>query len=145
MFAPTSPIYRAYCYLAKPDSRKFFVYLGLLWILNAADVWQTTALKYSGNLASEANRFIDHFLAKGPLYFVLFKALAIFLVSLILVRGYFSMTGIKVGDTDYTPTQVRTAIQFLLIVAIIYYLFVVYLPFIIVSFTYQPVGEVING
>ena len=144
MFVPTSPAYRAYYYLAKPSRRKFFIYLGLLWILNAADVWQTMALKYGGNLASEANRFIDHFLVKGPLYFVIFKALAVFLVSLILIRGFFSRTGIKVGDSDFSPNQVRTAIQFLLIVAIVYYLFVVYLPLIIVALTYQPVGEVPN-
>ena len=109
-----------------------------MWILNVADVWQTLALKYGGNLASEANKFIDHFLARGPLYFVVFKGLAVFLVSLILIRGYFDRKGIKIGDSFFTTIQVRTAIQFLLVLAIFYYLIVVYLPLIIVVATFQP-------
>ncbi len=136
MFTPFSLVNRAYNFLATPSRRKFFIYLGLLWILNAADAWQTMALQKGGNLASEANRFIDYFLVKGPVYFVIFKLLAVFLISLMLIRGFFYSSGLKVGDTRFSPEQVRTAIQFLLVVAIIYYLFIVYLPFVIITLTY---------
>jgi hypothetical protein len=142
MFSPANAIRRAYYFLAEPNWRKFFIYLGVLWILNAADVWQTMALKYSGQLATEANRFIDHFLMKGPMYFVIFKGLAVFLVSLMLIRGYFDKNGIKVGEASFSANQVRTAIQFLLVLAIVYYLIVVYLPLLIVAATFNPEAEV---
>jgi hypothetical protein len=132
MLKPVEGINRVHCFLSAPSRRKFYLYLGLLWILNAADVWQTIALKYSGQLASEANRLIDHLLSRGPLYFLVFKILAVFFITLVLIRGYFDEKGIRIGETLYTPCQVRTAIQFLLVLAIIYYLFVVYLPFLIV-------------
>ena len=128
---------RLYISLAIPSSRKFFIALGLLWILNAADVWQTLALKSSGHLASEANKFIEHVLSKGPIYFILFKILAVFFISLVIIRGFFDKRGIQVGETRYSHEQVRTSIQLLLMLGIIYYLFVVYLPFIIVFATFQ--------
>ena len=142
MPSPSVMLQRAYCFLARPSPRNFFIYLGLLWILNAADIWQTMALKYSGNLASEANQLVNHVLAKGPLYFISFKVLAIILVSSILIRGYFHNQGIKVGETQFSPDQVRTAILFLLICAIIYYLIVVFFPLMIILITFRPPEEV---
>jgi len=136
MLKPAEGINRVHCYLSSPSRRKFYLYLGLLWILNAADVWQTMALKYSGQLASEANRLIDYLLSKGPLYFVVFKILAVFLISIVLIRGYSDEKGIRIGETLYTSCQVRTAIQLLLVLAIIYYLVVVYLPLLIVMVTF---------
>ena len=141
MPSPSDMFHRAYCILARPSPQNFFIYLGLLWILNAADIWQTLALKYSGNLASEANQLVNHVLAKGPLYFISFKVLAIILVSSVLTRGYFHNKGIKVGETQFSPDQVRTTILFLLICAIVYYLIVVFLPLIIILLTFRPPEE----
>jgi len=130
-------INRAHLFLCSPGWRKFFIYLGLLWILNIIDSWQTLSLKISGQLASEANQYINYLLNKGPVYFISFKMLAIILVTMILVRGYFDSKGIKLGDTFFTTNQVRTAIQFMLILANIYYLFVVYIPLTMVLLSYR--------
>ena len=130
-------VYRVHSFLSAPSRRNFFIYLGMLWILNAADIWQTSALKSSGDLASEANQFVSYLLMKGPLYFVTFKILAITLVTLVVVRGYFDDKGIRVGETFYNATQVRTAIQFMLVVANFYYLLVVFLPLILIVVDYR--------
>jgi hypothetical protein len=145
MLSPAKAMQRAHIFFATPSWRKFFIYLGLLWILNAADIWQTTALKHSGQLATEANQLIEHILMKGPVYFIGFKILAVILVTLVLIRGYFDINGFSIGDTHFSAEQVRTAIQFLLILAILYYLFVVYLPLMIVVATFNPVQEVAYG
>lgn len=142
MLSPTDAFRRTYCFLATPNLRKFFIYLGLLWILNAADAWQTMALKYGGHLAAEANLLMDHVLAKGPLYFISFKLLAVLLISLVLIRGYLHNNGLKVGNATFDPEQVKTAIMFLLVCAIVYYLAVVFLPLIIIVTTFNPPEEV---
>ena len=131
MSNPGSLLNRAHRYFAVPDRRKFFIYVGLLWILNAADVWQTLQLKRGGNLAGEANELVNYVLTEGPLYFLAFKGLAMFLVTLILIRGYFDRSGFIIGETHFNTHHVRTAIQFLLVIAILYYLLVVYTPLII--------------
>jgi len=141
MPSPADMFHRAYCFLARPSLENFFIYLGLLWILNAADVWQTMALKYSGSLASEANQLVDYVLIKGPIYFISFKVLAIILVSSVLIRGYFHNQGIKLGETQFSPDQVRAAIIFLLICSIVYYLVVVFFPLIVILLTFSPPGE----
>ncbi len=100
-------------------------------------MWQTLALKRGGDLASEANDLVGHVLNKGPDFFVAFKTAAILLSSLILIRGFYDERGLKVGDISYSQIQVQTAIQFLLVVADIYYIVVVYIPLALVLLSYR--------
>ena len=48
----------------------------------------------------------------------------------------------QIAETLFSPDQVRTAIIFLLICAIIYYLIVVFLPLIIILLSFRQPVEV---
>ena len=113
-----------------PSTGSFVILLVTLWALNLADMFQTLYLKSSGLLAEEANAFINFFLREGHVYFIGAKVLAMFLISLILVRGWNSKTGLIIFRDRYDLMSARKAINFLLSAGVIYYILIVIFPFI---------------
>jgi len=113
-----------------PSTGTFIVLLVVLWALNFADIFQTLYLKETGLLEQEANFFINFFLKEGRAPFIGAKVLALILITLMLVRGWNSTTGIRTRGVNYNPTQVRQAINFLLSAGVFYYTLIVVFPFI---------------
>ncbi len=117
--------------LQKPLTGTFIILLITLWALNLADTFQTLYLKESGQLASEANWFINFFLEKGRLPFFGAKVIALIFITVILFRGWMDKRGIKFYGGTYTLEQVRRAILFLLSAGVFYYIVIVSFPFLI--------------
>ena len=113
-----------------PPTGTFILLLVVLWALNLADIFQTLYLKETGLLEQEANFFIDFFLKEGRAPFIGAKVLALILITLMLVRGWNSTTGITMRGGNYNPTQVRQAIYFLLSAGVFYYTLIVVFPFL---------------
>jgi len=112
-----------------PSTGTFIVLLIVLWVLNFADIFQTLYLKESGFLAKEANLFINFFLEKGHVEFLLAKILALVLITSILIRGWADRKGCVIGGYCWKPHILKRAIILLLNAGVIYYILIVAFPF----------------
>lgn len=108
----------------------FYLYLALLWLLNIADIIQTVTLSQGGNLKREANVFMEFFLNHDWRIFIVAKILPLMLVTVMVIRGYYDKKGTKINGRNYTPEEMRKAIVFLLAMGVVYYLIVVFIPFV---------------
>jgi len=113
-----------------PSTGSFIILIIVLWALNLADIFQTLYLKNSELLEQEANWFINYFLQSGPRAFIGAKVLALVLITLILVRGWFDKKGLQLYGKFYEQVQVRCTLHFLLLAGVLYYTIIVIFPFV---------------
>jgi hypothetical protein len=120
--------------------RSFYIYIGLLWVLNVADMFQTLMLKAGGHLKEEANVFVEYFLSYDWELFIVAKLCAMVLITAMLLRGYHDERGTTIAGNYYSPDEMRRFIILLLSGGVIYYLFIVMMPFMVLL-----VGHLFRG